>query len=43
MHAYNEVFNGGLRLESVTPMALNNKKHNIICVILRDKLRHFMR
>ncbi|WP_373274160.1 hypothetical protein [Segatella salivae] len=28
-------------IKNATPTALNNKKHNIICIILRDKLRHF--
>ena len=30
-------------IKNATPTALNNKMHNIICVILRDNLRHFMR
>ena len=30
-------------IKNATPTALNNKKHNIICVISCDNLRHFAR
>ena len=37
-HSYSEVFNGGLRLESATPMALFNTHHTLTQGSLRYRL-----
>ena len=43
IHKYNNEFNGQIVKESATPMVLKRIFHNMICVILYHKTRHFTR
>ena len=43
IHKYNNEFNGRILKESATHMVLKRIFHNMICVILYHKTRHFTR